>query len=103
MNQKDREVRRLKRQVRALQQAAVSLTRDDLITIMTYKGMSPAQDLEKMLRVSESTELPTSSHTARATIESQQFQDWISAEAPAVLFIEDGCSQVSSRICNPLS
>jgi hypothetical protein len=103
MNQKDREVRRLSRQVKALQKAAVSLTRDDLIAIMMSNGGSATQDLDKMLRVSESTELPMTSHVAKAIIEGRPFQDWLSKDAPAALFIEDGSSQVSSRMCNPLS
>jgi hypothetical protein len=102
MKEKDRVIRRLKRQIEMLQKAATSLSQDDLLDILDVSADSPIQDLRRIIRAGQSTEL-SASHAAKGIIESKRFKDWLSTDASAALFIEGSSSLASYGRNTPMS
>lgn len=102
MKKKDRVIRRLAWQVEMLEKAATSLSQDDLLDILGVSADSPIQDLRRVLRAGQSTEL-SASHIAKGIIEGRKFQDWLSTDASAALFIEGGSSSASYGRNTPMS
>lgn len=102
MKKKDRVIRRLKKQIEMLEKAATSLSQDDLLDILGVSADSPIQDLRRIIRAGQSTEL-SASHIAKGIIEGQKFKDWLSTDASAALFIEGGSSSASHGRNTPIS
>jgi hypothetical protein len=102
MRQKDRVIRRLKRQIEMLQKAATSLSQGDLLDILDVSADSPIQDLRRIIRAGQSTEL-SASHTAKGIIEGKKLQDWLSTDASAALFIEGSSPLASCGRNTPMS
>jgi hypothetical protein len=102
MKKKDRVIRRLKKQIEMLEKAATSLSQDDLLDILDVNADSPIQDLRRVLRAGQSTEL-SASHTAKGIIEGKKFKDWLSTDASAALFIEGRSSSASCGRNTPMS
>lgn len=87
MKKKDRDIRRLKRHVEMLERAATALTSDDLLDLLGISAESPMDDLRRMVRLKQSSEL-SASYIARGICESPRFKKWQSKDISATLFIE---------------
>ena len=102
MKKRDRVILRLRKQVEMLERAAASLTHDDLLEILDVSADSAIQDLRRVRRASQLTEL-TTDHIAQGIMEGRKFRDWLSSGDSPVLFVEGGSSTALHGRNTPMS
>lgn len=84
-----RDIRRLKRQLKRLQEVASGLTHADLLDILNVNAEAPIEDFRRIHRACQSVE-PSDSQIAQGIFEGARFKEWLSADDSAALFIEGG-------------
>ena len=84
-----RDIRRLKRQIKGLQQVTNGLTSGDLLEILNVNAEAPIEDFRRIHRACQLVE-PSDSQIAKGIFEGPRFKEWVSADDSAALFIEGG-------------
>ena len=102
MKQKDRVILRLKNRVQELEKAAAALTQPDLLDIVGFKAEIPKQDLDRVIRRNVAAD-PWSPNLTRGVIQTPKFQEWLSEDASATLFVESGLALAGQGRNSPMS
>lgn len=100
MNQKEKDINRLRKQIQELERAANALTLDDMLEILDIGREHPLFDSRKILR---STPEVSQSELALSITTDDAFREWQAADISAELFIETQLSSVSSRHVSAVS
>lgn len=102
MEEKDRDLRRVKEQLEILEKANVALSQNDLLDLLDVRIEDVREEFRHLRRACRMTE--ASEYRAILSIlKGSRMKEWLSADAASALFIEARASGLSNGRTAPLS
>ena len=102
MEKHDRVIRRLKWHIQYLEQAATSLTPNDLLDILDVNANVPVQDLRRISRACQSTQASVF-RIVTSVFQDEKYREWFTTDMSAGLFIEGSSFSASHGRNTPMS